>query len=344
MAHAYRAIGWNRQKRLYDAALAAGVLLYLGTFAGVTLALRPNATVETIAIRALGTCAFLMLHVVLSIGPLARLDRRLLPLLYNRRHLGVATFLVGAAHGLFALVQFHSQGNVNPIVSLLTSNGRYESLAQFPFQILGAGALVILFLMAATGHDFWLVNLTPPVWKALHMGVYLAYALLVAHVALGVLQAERAPALAIALAAGLAWILGLHLVAGWREGGADREPARRAAADGFVELCRVEEIAEKRAVVRTLSGERVAVLRDEGKVSALSNVCAHQNGPLGEGAIVDGCVTCPWHGYQYDPATGASPPPFTERVPTFRVRVEEGRVLVHPQPCPPGTRVEPARI
>jgi nitrite reductase/ring-hydroxylating ferredoxin subunit len=60
--------------------------------------------------------------------------------------------------------------------------------------------------------------------------------------------------------------------------------------------------------------------------------------------VIDGCITCPWHGYQYAPDTGASPPPFTESVPTFDVRVEAGRVLVHPRPHPPGTRVEPARI
>ncbi|MFT4977044.1 MAG: sulfoxide reductase heme-binding subunit YedZ, partial [Myxococcota bacterium] len=76
--------------------------------------------------------------------------------------------------------------------------------------------------------------------------------------------------------------------------------------------------------------------------SAISGVCRHQGGPLAEGRIIDGCVTCPWHGYQYRPETGASPPPFTETVPTFRVRVEAGRVWVHPTPLPPGTPVEPA--
>ena len=81
-----------------------------------------------------------------------------------------------------------------------------------------------------------------------------------------------------------------------------------------------------------------------GRVSAVSNVCRHQNGPLGEGKIVDGCITCPWHGYQYLPGNGCAPPPFTEKLPTFRVRVEHGRVLVHPQPLPAGTPVEPARI
>ena len=79
-------------------------------------------------------------------------------------------------------------------------------------------------------------------------------------------------------------------------------------------------------------------------LTAISNVCQHQNGPLREGKILDGCITCPWHGYQYVPATGASPPPFVEKVPTFNVRVKNGRVFVHPKPNPPGTHAEPALI
>jgi nitrite reductase/ring-hydroxylating ferredoxin subunit len=104
----------------------------------------------------------------------------------------------------------------------------------------------------------------------------------------------------------------------------------------------VADIPENRAKVVSLSGERVAIFRFDGRIAALSNVCQHQNGPLGEGRILDGCVTCPWHGYQYRPEDGASPPPFTERVPTFRVKVVAGRILVDPRPLPPGTRVEPA--
>ena len=34
-------------------------------------------------------------------------------------------------------------------------------------------------------------------------------------------------------------------------------------------------------------GERVAVFRHQGKINAVSNVCQHQNGPLGEGQVVD---------------------------------------------------------
>jgi len=343
MSVSYRAIGWNRQKRIYDTVLAGSVLLYLALFVGLGTLIHPHATAETLLIRAFGTAALLLLHVALSIGPLCRLIPRFLPLLYNRRHLGVTTFLLGLAHGGFAIFQFHSLGNVNPLVSLLTSNRRFDSLAEFPFQLLGFLALLILFLMAATSHDFWLRNLTAPVWKRLHMLVYIAYALLVAHVTLGVLQSERSPLLAVILGAGMATVLALHVLAAIRERRVDTRPSQ-ADEDGFVYTCDVEQIPEKRAMVVSLGGERVAVFRYDGKISAISNVCQHQNGPLGEGRILDGCVTCPWHGYQYLPESGASPPPFTEKVPTFRTRVSGGRVFVHPQPCAPGTHIEPARI
>jgi methionine sulfoxide reductase heme-binding subunit len=339
----YGAISWNRQKKIYDFVLAALVVLYLGVFVGLGAWRNPNATAETLLIRGLGTAALLLLHVVLCIGPLARLDRRFLPLLYNRRHLGVTTFLLGLGHGGFALIQFHALGNLNPLVSLFVSNPRYTRVADFPFQALGFFALIMLFLMAATSHDFWLHNLSAPVWKRLHMLVYLAYALLVTHVVLGALQSEASPMLAAALVIGVATVLSLHLAAAFREWRID-QAKQQATADGFVEVCKVDRISEKCATVISLSGERVAVFRYDGKVSAISNVCQHQNGPLGEGRIIDGCVTCPWHGYQYLPESGAAPAPFKEKIPTFRVKVVGGSVLVDPRPNPPGTRVEPALI
>ena len=120
--------------------------------------------------------------------------------------------------------------------------------------------------------------------------------------------------------------------------------ARNPEAGGYVAVCEIDKIPENRACVVSCGGERVAIFRYGGNISAISNVCQHQNGPLGEGKIIDGCVTCPWHGYQYLPDTGASPPPFTEKVPTYRTRVVGSQVYVHPLPLPPGTRVEPSPI
>jgi nitrite reductase/ring-hydroxylating ferredoxin subunit/DMSO/TMAO reductase YedYZ heme-binding membrane subunit len=343
----YNAVGWSPFKRLYDAILLGGIALYLGLFFLVGK-LAWNGSTEVLLLRALGTCAFLLLHIVLCIGPLARFDRRFLPMLYNRRHLGVATFLVALAHGILATGYYHAFGRLNPLVSLLATNTQYTSWAGFPFEILGVVALVVLFLMAATSHDFWLKNLSPGVWKRLHMLVYPAYGLLVMHVVLGGLQAEGSRVYVVLAGAGLVTVVALHLAAGWRERQRDqRLPGLvpEPEPDPWIDVGSVDEIPQDRAKVVCLPGqERIAIFRYGGMVSAVVNTCAHQGGPLGEGKVVDGCITCPWHGYQYRPENGQAPAPFTERVATYRVRVSNRRILLDPRPLPPGTPVEPARF
>lgn len=346
----YQAVQWNRQKRWYDLSLAIGVGAFLAGFIIVTKALHPLVTDEILLIRAFAAAAFLLLHIILCIGPLCRLERRFLPLLYNRRHAGVTMCFLALIHAVLVIITYHAGGDTNPILSIFTSSPLVPSVAGVPFQPLGFVALIILILMAATSHDFWLANLSAPVWKALHMVVYVAYGLLVMHVVFGVLQAEISPVYLTSVAAGLTTVLALHIAAAQKEAPTDKElngtPIKDSVDEltGFIDACAVSDIPEKRARIVCLSSERVAIFKYDGKVSAVSNVCQHQNGPLGEGRVLDGCITCPWHGYQYLPDTGASPPPFVEKVPTFRVRIRNGRVLVHPQPNPAGTKAEPALI
>lgn len=346
MSTGYVAVQWSRHKRIYDGAVAAAALLYVGGFILTTGLLLPGdqaPSVPILAMRATGSCAIVLLHVILCIGPLARLDRRWAPILYNRRHLGVMTFLIAAVHGLIAVGFYHGFGTLNPIVSVLGINPSFGSLRDFPFQVLGVGALAILFLMAATSHDFWLKSLSAAWWKRLHMLVYAAYALLLGHTAFGALQGDRGPAAPVALGLGAALVCGLHLTAGLREAARDRGTA--ASGDGWVDAGPAATIEESRArTVCTPSGERIAIFKHQGALSAVTNLCAHQGGPLGEGKVIDGCITCPWHGWQYRPGDGCSPPPFKEKVATYQVRVVRGRVEVNPKPLPPGTPVEPARI
>jgi nitrite reductase/ring-hydroxylating ferredoxin subunit/DMSO/TMAO reductase YedYZ heme-binding membrane subunit len=340
----YSAVQWNRQKRIYDFVLAGGVGAFLILFGALSKAFFPFITDEIMLIRTFAAAAFVLLHVILCIGPLCRLDRRFLPLLYNRRHAGVTMCLLGLVHAALVVITYHAGGDTNPILSIFKGSPLTGSIAGVPFQPFGFFALVILLLMAATSHDFWLANLSAPVWKSLHMLVHVAYALLVLHVTFGVLQAEVNPVYAVVTGAGLTLVLGLHIAAAFKEAPTDRAHDAVSIDDGFIDACAVAEIPEKRARIVCLSGERVAIFKYDGRVSAVSNVCQHQNGPLGEGKILDGCITCPWHGYQYLPDTGASPAPFVEKVPTFNVRVKNGRVLVHPTPNPPGIHAEPALV
>lgn len=338
MSASYRAVGWNPHKRRYDAAALACVLGFVGVFTAVTLASDRTASMSPpIALtRALGACAVLMLHVLLAIGPLHRLTPAAAPLLYNRRHLGVMTCAVGTAHALLATVWYHGFGALPAPVSVLASNPHAGSAALFPFEWFGVSALVILLLMAVTSHDFWLRNLSPQTWKTLHMLVYVAYGALVLHVALGVLQLEKATLFPALLGVGGVGLTALHLVAGVKDARASRAAA---STEGWIDAGEAESIPEGQARVVCAPaapggrfGGRIAVFKHRGTLCATGNVCAHQGGPLGEGRIIDGCITCPWHGYQYLPESGASPPPFTDKIPTYEVRVSAGRVLVNPQP------------
>src|SRR5262249_48039438 len=174
-------------------------------------------------------CASPIPPLPLGRGPFARFGRPLFPLLYNRRHFGVMTFLVASLHVWFMLDWYITLGALPSLAEELTRWPDYARFIGFPFKTLGIVAFMVLFLMAATSHDFWLVMLTPKAWKALHMAVYGAYGLVVMHVALGIMQTDRTPLIPLMLFGGFGAVAALHLVAGFRE--RDRGTAVR---DGWI--------------------------------------------------------------------------------------------------------------
>jgi hypothetical protein len=347
MSTSYQVVQWSLHKKVYDGVAAGFLFLYLVTFlAAGSLVYTGDEAISPpiLAMRATGSCALLLLHIVLAIGPAARLQPRLLPVLYNRRHLGVMTFCVASTHALLAVGFYHGFGSKNPLISLLGINANFGSIRAFPFELLGVTAWCVLLVLASTSHDFWLKALTPRVWKTIHMSVYGAYALLVCHVALGALQTSRSPATAGLLILGVIALSALHGLAAVRAGRIDRGTPLTPPND-WLDAGPAAEIPVSRArVVCAPGGERIAVFRDGNRISAVTNVCAHQGGPLGEGKILDGCITCPWHGWQYRAEDGCSPPPFKEKITTYQVRIEAGRVKVDPRGCVPGTALPPAII
>ena len=339
MSVGFQAVQWSRQKLIYDGILIAVVVLYIGAFIGISYWIElPNGLPAAIdvRIRAFGTCAFLMLTIILSIGPLARFNPRFHKLLFNRRHFGVLTFVIALLHAWYMIEWYQAQGKLPDLLNEITAWSDYGKFIGFPFKVVGLAALVLLFLLAATSHDFWLAFLRPPVWKWLHMTIYVAYGLVVMHVALGIMQYDRNPLIPLMLAVSFVGVTVLHLVAGWRERAADR--GMHANSDGWIAVGAPDAIPDKCALIVAASGgERIAVFRDGAQIGALTNLCAHQSGPIGEGRIIDGCVTCPWHGWQYRLSDGRAPPPFTEKIATYPVRIKNGIVEVSPNALPPGT-------
>lgn len=347
MSVKYIPVQWNPNKWFYDAVMLIGVAAFLYLFLYISPEMlsheRPiNAQVHNA--RAFGACAFLMLSIILCIGPLARLDPRFLFLLYNRRHFGVMTACVALTHAGYILNWYFAFSQSNKYEALLFANVSYGQIAGFPFEVFGIFALFCLLVLAATSHDFWLKFLTAPVWKRIHYLIYPAYISVVAHVSLGILQDQRNHTFT-AIFLGAAFLVAvLHLAAFLRDRNR-ADPDGVADTDGWVRVCPAKDVPEGRARIAVLpDGERVAVFCHEGKLSAISNACAHQNGPLGEGKILDCLVTCPWHGFNYDVRSGRSPEPFTETIPTYHLTIRNGDVFVNPQANAPGTYVDPVEV
>jgi multimeric flavodoxin WrbA len=72
----------------------------------------------------------------------------------------------------------------------------------------------------------------------------------------------------------------------------------------------------------------------DGTFSAISGVCNHVGGPLGDGSLDGDYVVCPWHYWKFHCRTGLGEPGYEDdAVPVHDVRVEAGRVLVRPAPA-----------
>lgn len=78
----------------------------------------------------------------------------------------------------------------------------------------------------------------------------------------------------------------------------------------------------------SLDGKMLCVANVGGVISAMDNVCLHRGAPLGTGVVLDGKVVCPWHGWAYDPQTGAVAHNPAMKVDVYPVKVEGEDVLV----------------
>lgn len=73
----------------------------------------------------------------------------------------------------------------------------------------------------------------------------------------------------------------------------------------------------------------VLLVRQQGRIYALNDICAHLGGPLSEGTLGECSVTCPWHGSRFRLTDGAilnGPATFPQ--PVYETRVRDGRIEV----------------
>ena len=96
----------------------------------------------------------------------------------------------------------------------------------------------------------------------------------------------------------------------------------------FVKVAEESDLTEGFGKVVSVEGRSVALFRVKDDYFAIANVCLHRGGPLGEGNLSGSVVTCPWHGWKFDVRTGSFTVIPTLKVATYRVKEQDGSVMV----------------
>jgi chlorite dismutase/nitrite reductase/ring-hydroxylating ferredoxin subunit len=98
---------------------------------------------------------------------------------------------------------------------------------------------------------------------------------------------------------------------------------------GWTPVASVEDLTDGRAKVVYAGGEQIALFNVGGAIYAVANRCSHANGSLSDGEVEAMTVTCPYHGSQFDLATGQPLcGPASRPVSRFDVRVDGGMIYV----------------
>jgi 3-phenylpropionate/trans-cinnamate dioxygenase ferredoxin component len=97
----------------------------------------------------------------------------------------------------------------------------------------------------------------------------------------------------------------------------------------FIRACALSEVPQEGAVGVEVAAVPVAIVRAEGEVYAIRDVCSHEEIPLSEGEVYDHTVECWLHGSCFDLRTGKPTGlPATQAVPTYQVKIDGDDVFV----------------
>jgi nitrite reductase (NADH) small subunit len=91
----------------------------------------------------------------------------------------------------------------------------------------------------------------------------------------------------------------------------------------FQRMCSVAELpAEGTAKELYAGGRALCVVRMNGEISAMDNVCPHRGAPLAEGTVEEGRLICPWHAWAFDPRTGQADESAEDRVRIYEIKLD----------------------
>ena len=97
----------------------------------------------------------------------------------------------------------------------------------------------------------------------------------------------------------------------------------------FIQVGSEDELAEGGRLFIEIDEQPIVILRIGGRYYAIGDVCSHDDGPVGEGALEGFEIICPRHGARFDIRTGKvlALPAFVD-IPAYPVRVVEGQIEI----------------
>jgi len=97
----------------------------------------------------------------------------------------------------------------------------------------------------------------------------------------------------------------------------------------FIQVGSVDELAEGGRLFIEVDEQPIVILRIANQYYAIGDVCSHDDGPVGEGAIEGFEIICPRHGARFDIRSGKvlALPAFVD-IPAFPVRIVDGQIEI----------------
>ena len=100
-------------------------------------------------------------------------------------------------------------------------------------------------------------------------------------------------------------------------------------AEQGARVAQISDIREGEIFATVIEDTPVALTRVGGDIRAFGDICTHDDGPLAEGHIADGCVVCPRHGACFDLVSGKPTFPAVTAIPIYNVEIQGEDVIVY---------------
>jgi 3-phenylpropionate/trans-cinnamate dioxygenase ferredoxin subunit len=97
----------------------------------------------------------------------------------------------------------------------------------------------------------------------------------------------------------------------------------------FIEIAPASELPNGERLFVDIADKPIVIFNIANQLFAIGDVCTHDDGPLGDGALEGNNVICPRHGAEFDVRTGqAMQMPAVIDIPAYPVQVRDGKIFV----------------